>query len=439
MSTKHEIKKQVQKEVDFHRDKIISINHKIHANPELGLMEYNACELLSSEIESFGFRVEKPIAGLETAFRASFKGQEGGPKIAFLAEYDALPGLGHACGHNIIAAAAFGAALALKKVVSNQTGTIILYGTPDEEAVDVRSRGGKVVMAKAGLFDGLDAALMVHPINGVSKAWSYSFPLKDFTVRFFGKPAHYTTPYKGINALEGLLMFLNSVNTLKRGWMPNVMFAFTITDGGGPSAITVPERAEAHITMKAFYSSYLEDLYDTVQACAQNVAAVMGAKVEIKVLGEYRNMIPNLQLALGMYENMRALGMEVEDPRDSQKNLERLPYPGISTDFGDISWVVPGIHSYCSIGESGLVAHTAKFAKAAGSERGHEAAVLSAKALAMTAVDILMDNTFANHIQEEFQNYQAKEFMNVPGLPPRYGPFPETFKNRLRQIHQSSV
>ena len=438
MATNHEMKKQVQQEVDSHRDKIISLNHTIHANPELGLMEFKACELLSSEIESFGFRVEKPITGLETAFRASFERKKGGPKIAFLAEYDALPGLGHACGHNIIAAAAFGAALALKKVVSDRAGTIILYGTPDEEAVDVRSRGGKVVMAKAGLFDGLDAALMVHPTSGASKAWGYSFPLKDFTVRFLGKPAHYTTPYKGINALESLLMFLNSVNTLKRGWLPNVMFAYTITDGGGPSAITVPESAEAHITMKAFYSKYLEDLYDTVKACAQNVAAVMGAKVEITVLGEYRNMIPNLQLVLGMYENMRALGMEVEDPRDSQKDLERLLYPGISTDFGDVSWVVPGIHSYCSIGESSLVGHTPEFTQAAGSEQGHEAAILSAKALAMTAVDILTNSTFSNHMQEEFQKYRAEGFMNVPGLPPHYRPFPPKFKNRLKQIHQSS-
>ena len=438
MATRHELKMQVQREVDSHRDNIISLNQRIHANPELGLMEFKACELLSSEIESFGFQVEKPVAGLETAFRASFEGQKGGPKIAFLAEYDALPELGHACGHNIIAAAAFGAALALKKVVSERAGTIILYGTPDEEAVDVRSRGGKVVMAQAGLFDGLDAALMVHPTSGVSEAWGYSFPLKDFTVRFLGKPAHYTTPYKGINALESLLMFLNSVNTMKRGWMPNVMFAYTITDGGGPSAITVPESAEAHITMKTFYSKYLEDLYDTVKICAQNVAAVMGAKVEIAVLGEYRNMIPNLQLVLGMYENMRALGMEVEDPRDSQKGLERLPYPGISTDFGDVSWVVPGIHSYCSIGESGLVAHTPEFAQAAGSERGNEAAVLAAKALAMTAVDILTDKPFADHMQAEFQKYRAEGFMNVPGLPPRYRPFPEKFKNRLRQIHPSN-
>ena len=343
-----------------------------------------------------------------------------------------MPGLGHACGHNIIAASSFGAAVALRKVVSDLGGTIVFYGAPDEEAVDVRSRGGKVVMTEARLFDSVDAALMMHPASGVSTAWRYSFPLKDFTVRFLGKPAHYTAPHKGINALESLLMFLNNVNTLKRGWMPNVMFAYTITDGGGPSAITVPESAEAHITMKAFYSEYLENLFETVKACAQNVASMTGAKVEIHVLGEYKNMIPNLQLVLSLYENMCALGMNVENPCISQRSLERLSYPGISTDFGDVSWVVPAIHGYCSIEESEVVEHTPEFANAAGSEQGHQAVILSAKAMAMTTVHILTDAAFARNIKEEFQNYKVEGFINVPGLPPHYGPFPEQFMSKLK-------
>lgn len=427
MFTNQEFKNRVQKEVDAFRDKLISISRAIHTHPERGLREFKACELLTAGIESFGFQVDQPVAGLDTAFVACFEGQKEGTKIAFLAEYDALPGLGHACGHNIIAAAAFGAALALRKVVSELGGTIILYGTPDEEAIDVRSRGGKVVMAEAGLFEGVDAALMMHPTSGMSAAWSYSFPLKDFTVKFLGKPAHYTMPHRGINALESLLMFLNNVNTLKRGWMPNVMFAYTITDGGGPSAIIVPESAEAHITMKTFYSGYLENLYETVKTCAHNVASMTGAKVEIKVLGQYKNMVPNLQLVLSLYANMRALGMEVEDPCISQRRLERLSYPGISTDFGDVSWIVPGIHGYCNIGENELVEHTPEFATAAGSKKGHEAVILSAKAMAMTAVDILTDNTFANNIKAEFQKYKSERFIKVPGLPPHYRPLPEEF------------
>lgn len=436
MTPNRESKKQVQREIDFHKDKIIHISRTLYANPELGLQEFKACALICKAIGARGFRVEQPVAGLETAFRASYQGAKDGPRIGLLAEYDALPELGHACGHNIIAAAAYGAALALKSVASAHGGTIILFGTPDEEGVDEQSRGGKVLMAKAGVFDDLDAVLMVHPTSGAGAAWDYSFPLKDFTVRFLGKPAHYTTPHKGINALEALLMFLNDINTLKRGWTPNVMFAYTITDGGGPSAITVPASAEAHITMKTFYSGYLEELYATVTACARNVAKVTGAQVEMKVLGEYKNMIPNLQLSLRMYAHMRALGMDVEDPRISQRNLERRFYPGGSTDFGDVSWLAPGIHAYCSIGDKDLVLHTPEFTHAAGAEPGNAAALLSAKALAMTAVDILTDRDFARNMQQEFEAYQHQGFMNIPGLPPEYPPFPGDFKRRLDQLNR---
>ncbi len=431
MSTTDKYKEQVQKEVDSIGSELIGLSDAIHDNPELGLKEHRACELLTSRIESHGFLVEKPVVGLNTAFTAVFGDPAKKPKIAFLAEYDCVPGLGHACGHNIIAAACFGAAVAVKKVTAELGGTVALFGTPDEEAVDPVSKGGKVVMAEAGLFDDLDAALMVHPTAGSNAVWRYSFPLKDFSVRYLGRPAHYTVPHEGINALEALLMFISNVNTMKRGWMPDVMFAYTITDGGGPSALTVPKSAEAHITMKAFYSQYLDELYARVEACAQSVAAVTGAKLEMRVISEYKNMIPNLNLALGLYKNLRALGAKTDNPVDSQRALERLTYPGISTDFADVSWVTAGIHGYCSIGGDGLVAHTHEFADAARSERGHEAVILSAKALAMTAVDILANPEFYHATRAEFEQYRAANFANVPGIPPHYLPLPKYFIEEL--------
>jgi amidohydrolase len=424
-------KKQVQRQVDAHRDRLLAISDSIHAEPELGLREHRAAELLTTTMAAFGFRVERPVAGLDTAFVATFKGREKGPRLAFLAEYDAVPGLGHACGHNVIAAAAVGAALSLKEAVSELGGTVAVYGTPDEEAVDVSSRGGKVIMAEAGLFDDVDAALMVHATGGANSVWQYSFPLKDFGVRFLGKPAHYTVPHEGINALESLLLFINAANTMKRGWTPEVMFAYTITDGGGPSAIVVPESAEAHVTMKAFSAAYLEALYRKVEACAAGVAAMTGARLEMQVLGQYRNTIPNLQLCLSLYRNLRALGSEVESPVVSQRALEKLTYPGPSTDFGDVSWVTAGIHGYCSIGGDDLVAHTREFAAAAGSAAGHRAVILSAKALAMTAVDLLADPGFARKVKGEFQRYREEGFVKVPGIPPGYPPLPEEFLREL--------
>jgi amidohydrolase len=410
--------------VDRVDDRLVSISDTIHQHPELGLKEYRACELLTTELSQLGFETQVGIAGMDTAFSATVSGDKPGPRIAFLAEYDALPELGHACGHNVIAASAVGAALALRKVVSELGGTVVLYGTPDEEAVAPESRGGKVIMARAGLFDDLDAVLMVHPTGGESAVWRYSFPLKDFTVSFTGKPAHYTVPHEGVNALESLLLFLSAVNTVKRGWPSNVMFAYTITDGGGPSPIVVPARAEAHIAMKAFHSGHLEDLFERVCACARNTARMTGAEARIQTLGAYRNTIPNLALSFAMRRNMQKLGEAVQHPAISQKKLERLTYQGISTDFGDVSWRAPAIHAYCSLGGSDLVAHTAAFAAAAGSDPGHRAVIMSAKAMASTAVDILTDPALAKEVKAEFTRYRKDNFLQVPGIPPGYLPFP---------------
>ena len=417
----------VQSEIEAHKTKIIKISDTIHDNPELGLKEHKACNLLTSELESIGFNIENPVANLDTAFVATYKGSKKGPKVAFLAEYDALPILGHACGHNIIGASAFGAALGCKEVIDELGGTIAVYGTPDEEG-----KGGKVDMVEAGLFRDVDAAIMNHP-GGSTKVWGYSFPMKDFTVKYLGKPAHYRLPHKGINALESLLMFLNNVNTMKRGWMPDVMFAYTIIDGGGPRPIVIPASAESCITMKAFYSKYLEDLYERVKICAKNVASIMGTEVKVNELDEYKNCIPNLNLNLALYKNFKALGSEVKSPLISQRDLERLKYPGGSSDFGNVSQVTPGIQGGIAIGPSSLVPHTKEFADSAKSKQGHEALILSAKAMAMTAVDIFADAEFVERIKKEFQEYRDGKFMNVPGIPPNYLPFPKDFLKTFQE------
>lgn len=431
--------KMVQQEVDRIRQDVIRISLAIHACPEIGMQEYQACRLLSSEASARGFQVQTPVAGMETGFLARYSSSADGPRIAFLCEYDALPDLGHACGHNIIAAASFGAAMALKPIVSELGGTILLIGTPDEEAIGDAARGGKVIMGRAGIFDSLNAVFMMHPAGGKNAAWRYAFPLKDFTVRFEGKPAHYTQPEKGINALESLLTFLYNINSLKRSWSPSVMLAYTITDGGGPSAITIPKSAKAHMTLKAFDGEYLESRFEQVQACVKAVSQMTGASGQIHVLDEYRHMIPNLHLAAGLYKNMLSLGEPVESPIDSQRNLERQTYPGISTDFSDVSWLAPAIHGYCSIGDAGLVAHTPEFAEAAGSKAGNAAVILAAKAMAMTAADILSDKAYADNVKTEFLSYRSRNYCNVPGIPPQYLPFPKAFLSSVIETAQGSL
>jgi amidohydrolase len=421
----------VLEEVERLRPDALRVSRSIHDRPELGLEERWACGFLADEARKRGFEVETPVAGLETGFVARYSSGKAGPRIAFLCEYDALPGLGHACGHNIIAAASFGAAMALRSLADELGGTILLIGTPDEEGVSEASKGGKVIMSRAGIFRGLDAAFMMHPAGGSDVAWTYCFPLKDFTVRFEGRPAHYTQPEKGINALEALLLFLSDVNALKRSWSPSVLLAYTITDGGGPSAIIVPKSAKAHLTLKTFDSAYMETLFGQIRTCVKAVSEMTGAKGSVEVLDEYRSLIPNLGLTASLFRSLRSLGAKVENPLVSQRDLERKRYPGVSTDFSDVSWEAPAIHGYCGIGE-GLVLHTPEFAAAAASDAGDEAVIRAAKAMALSAVDMLTDAAFARGVREEFRAYRDRGFKGVPGIPPEYDPFPEEFVDVLR-------
>lgn len=417
-------KDRVQAVIEDNAGKLNEVSQAIFKTPEPGLREYRAASLLAGEAEKSGFQVTTGVAGLDTAFVAEYKGRNPGPKIGFLAEYDAVPGLGHACGHNLIAASALGAALAARAAVDRWGGTIYLYGTPDEEAADERSKGGKVIMTDAGLFDGLDTVLMMHPVGGPGAAWCYTFPLKDMVIEYTGRTAHYTEPHKGINALEALILFINNITGIKRGWPSGILLAYTITHGGGPSPIAIPERAAAHFCLKAFDQALLEESYRQFIACAEHTSAMTGAGLNLRLHSQYKATIPNLHLAHLLHSNMREVGMDVQPPVSSQRDLEKRHFPGNSTDFGDVSWGVPAIHGYCSIGDRQLIGHTREFAAAAGGEPGRQAMLSSAKAMALTALDILVDDRLLPKIRAEFEKYKAEGFTNVPGIPPHYHPLP---------------
>jgi len=417
-----EHKAAVRRYVASNQEALLSISHTIHSNPEIGLREHRACELLVATLRESGFEVETPIAGLDTAFVASYQSGKPGPRIGFIAEYDCVPGLGHACGHNIIAASAVGAALALQSVMNETGGSITVFGTPDEEAVSPESRGGKVIMAERGLFDKVDVVLMTHPHTGGNVVWDYTFPLKDFNVTFLGKPAHYTLPHKGVNALECLLSFLSTVRAMQSNWRSGVMFAFTIVDGGGASPIVIPAKATAHVAMKAFDAVYLEEVFSKVEQCAANVADTMGAEARVTINSEYKNTIPNLALVALVEENLRALDAPVISAADSQRALERLDYPGPSTDFADVSWVVPGIHWWSSVGDQPFALHTPEFAEAVGSTAGDRTVLLASQVMAMTGVDILTIPGCVENITGEFRQYEEGGFRNVPGIPPDFMP-----------------
>jgi len=384
-----ELRQQVVQEVDRLRDRLVEISRTIHSNPELGLKEYKSSELLVGELEKNGFTVERKVAGMDTAFKATFKGRQGGPTIALLAEYDALPEIGHACGHNLIATIALGAGLALSKVMSRLKGDVLVLGTPDEEG-----SGGKVTMMESGLLKDIDAAMIVHP-SSKTQVIADILAISSVEIKFKGKAAHASSsPDKGINALDAVIQTFNGINALRQHVRSDVRIHGIITDGGKRPNI-VPETAAAFFFVRAADRKYKEKILRRVKKCAQGAAAATGAKLEFVVrpraLDDMKN---NMTMAKLFEKNLKVLGEKVRapDPKAGKG----------STDMGNVSYVVPSIHPSIAIGPRKLAGHSREFAEASVSERGHEAMLVAAKAMAMTSVDLFTDEALMKKVKREF-------------------------------------
>ena len=373
-----ELKQRVMDAVDARREQLIGISETIHANPEIRFEEYQAAALLSGVLEENGFDVERGVAGLETAFIGTLSGAGVGPTVAILAEYDALPGLGHACGHNIIGTAALGAGLALQAVLPELAGTVVVVGCPAEEG-----GAGKAYLVKAGLFEGVDAALMVHPSN---RCMTRRLSLTSFKldVEYYGKPSHAgASPDQGVNALDAMIVMFSSIGLLRQQLKDDARVHGIITHGGDASNI-IPQFTSARLGVRAIDTAYAREVLEKVRGCAEAGAAATGARLAFKVQDVYyEGMLPNPVLADLMDANLTALGLTVSLP-------EAKPRMG-STDMGNVSQVVPGLHPYVPIAGEDVAGHTAAFAEASRSPMGHEALIQAAKVLAMTAVDLLVN------------------------------------------------
>jgi len=393
-------------EVDSLRERITEVSETIHANPELGLKEYKASELLSSELRSHGFDVQRGIAALETAFKASFTMGRGGPHIAFLAEYDALPEIGHGCGHNIIGASAIFSAIALSKLSERLNGKVTIFGTPDEEG-----SGGKIPIIRAGFFDDVDAAIMTHPWDTTS-AWMPSVALASLTIDFTGRGAHYSAPHKGVNALDGVVLTLAALNGLRHGFRNDVIYGYTIDQGGVIPSI-IPEKASARLWVKSTDLRNLTDVVNRVKACAEGIANSMGARVDVyHHYPLFEESIPNLTLIRKVSGNFSRLGMVYEAPEKTSRSLVYT-----STDYGNASHVVPSASPSIAIGPDGLAAHTKEFAEAAVSKTAHEALLGITKVMAMTGIDLLGEMGVLEEAKAEFSSYRASGFSKVPFAP----------------------
>jgi amidohydrolase len=367
------------------------VSAQIHAHPELRFEEHRAAAWLSDAVEREGVSVERGFGGLPTAFRARIGGgSSAGPHVAILAEYDALPEIGHACGHNLIAAGALGAFLALAKQRSSIAGTVDLVGTPAEEG-----GGGKIKLLEAGAFAGVDAAMMFHPFDrdllahpALANVW--------VELRFHGTPSHAAlAPWEGASALTACLETFRLVDSQRVHFRDGVRVHGFVTNGGQAVNI-IPEHAAAEFSVRALSVAELQRVRAIVERCARGAALACGVEVTIGGRMGYRDLVNNLTMARRFGAHLEALGRRPAE-RDASVGSG-------STDMGDISHAVPSIHPWIAICEKGeTTCHQHAFQVCAGSERGAEAMLAAAKAMALTAADVLTDATLREAVRHEFE------------------------------------
>ena len=383
-----ELKARVSGEIDARRHQFSELSLKIHSNPELGFQEVKAATWLTQYLEENGFSIERGICELPTAFRGSYG--QGKPAIAILAEYDALPNLGHACGHNLIATCAVGAGVASKLAIDRFGGSILVIGTPAEELY-----GGKAIMADRGAFDNVDMTMMVHP--GVCDvATTQALACLSLEVEFFGKAAHAAArPEAGINALEAMLNSFVAINSLRQHIKDKARIHGIITEGGEAANI-VPAHSAGSFLVRAEDDSYLDELKQKVLNCFIGAATASGARLEYRWGNiRYAPLRNNLALAQVFIQNMQSLGRKVElsDPTKAFG----------STDMGNVSQLVPSIHPFVAIAPEEVLVHSPRFAEAAASEAGIQGLVDAAKALAMTVVDLVTNPEIIIKVKQEFE------------------------------------
>jgi amidohydrolase len=396
-ATTQELKTRVCEAVDRRASELIDVADWIHAHPEIGHQEFEAAKRLTDLLRRAGVQVDTNIAGMATAFKAELPGKGGDrPRLAILAEYDALPKLGHGCGHNLIGTSAVGAGLALLEVLPDLDGTVWVLGTPAEESA-APNAGGKVHMVNAGVFDEVDAAIMFHPASETTISAERSLAARGFEFYFHGRAAHAAgAPEEGLNALDAVVLMYNAISMLRQQVRSDVRIHGIILSGGAAANI-IPDYAAIRYRTRADDADDLATVVERVIACAEGAAKAAGCRLEWKeYMPPYENTVPNSVLLELIRENLRTLGLEVASER-KQKGRG-------STDFGNVTRRVPGAEARIAITDNWDVpGHSIEFREAAGSDRGRQAMLFAAKGLAMTAVDLLANPETLQRARAEFE------------------------------------
>jgi len=439
------------------QDELIEVSDTIWANPEIGLEEYKSSKLLADLAEKNGFKVERGISGMPTAFIASYG--SGKPIIGITGEYDALPGLsqkaiskkepvieggpGHGCGHNLIGTGALGTALAIKTLIENGSlkGTIRYYGTPAEE-----NYGGKLYMARDGYFDDLDICLNWHPWDITKTYLKDSYAVFDYSIRFHGKTAHASVyPWDGRSALDAVESFVNGINLLREHVKPTVRMHYVITKGGDIPNV-VPDNTEVWLWTRDFDMNSLFSLDERIKNIAKGASMIAGVEQEIILNNGMFNTLPNKKGTELLQSNLELLGPisfskdenEFADQIQNELGLKRTGMRSIplslvealveptssASDIGDVSWIVPVITLFTACMPEGVPGHSWGSTACYGSTIGQKGMIYSSKALAMTMIDLYKNPDLLNEIKKEFAERKGSVVYKtmLPEGPP---PIPE--------------
>ena len=372
------MKARIYNEGQLIKERLAEISDYIYNNPELGNEEYKAVEALTTFLKEHDFKIEAPIADMATAFKATFDSGKPGMTIGYLCEYDALPKIGHGCGHNMIGAMSAGAGVVLSKVLHEIGGKVIVYGTPAEE-----TNGGKVILAEAGVFDELDATMIVHP-DGETRASGSSSALYPIRFIYKGKTAHAAScPEKGINALNSVIQLFNGIDALRQHVTPDVKMHGIITKGGVAANI-VPDEAIADFYFRASTKERVTEVIEKVKKIAEGAALMTGATLEMERYElPYDDLKTNEKLSEMFNENLRALGIT---------DIKEAKATGGSSDIGNVSYVAPTIHPYIGITDCPMVGHSVEMANATTTSKAHDRLLIAALAMAYTGHDVIVKN-----------------------------------------------
>ncbi len=377
----------VRQKIGEEREKLIEMARAIHKNPETGGEEFFASGLMTDYLEEKGFKIWKGLGGLKTAFMASY-GEEG-YHIGFCSEYDALPDIGHGCGHNLIGIAGVAAGVALAAGLNNRPGRVSIIGTPNEE-----DEGGKVDLVRAGVFDDVDAAMMFHP--GCSTSCHVeSLACRDYNFIFHGRSVHASTePWEGLNALDAVIQTFNGINALRQYLKDDVRIHGIISEGGLAPNV-VPDRAAADFIIRSRDSRYLDEVVEKVIACARGAAVMTGTRLEVVESGyPYDAMISNKALADLFAESLGETGYSINSPYEEGRG---------SIDMGNVSRATPSIHPIVAVTDQWIPGHTRDFATLCNSEQAYEVMLKVGEAMAVTGMKIIENDELQQQIREEFE------------------------------------